>query len=717
MRHKLCINLLASLLLSTLFCISSPTLGIEAGDVVFDGSIITMPYVDVDNTAYEVKLAPSKSPLLSSNDCPILCLEIVFAGPSGLNRPRNPPTFDGKYLNTPRVISGDEIFTGRFKYLNQYPDKYFFSVSDAAIASIFSPSDSQTWTADELEARFQFCANSSSRMIAPVPFADMNADGYQDILFPFNCYQDELPGFENGVNNAKIKSGMLLFCSDKNAEYQDCSFEIFGEEFIDTSKSSGPGGIYYIHNAEEPKDLNNDGFPDYPLNLQRDDGTGRQTYDVNSEYDLLVTECFDGDESVAEQYNLFDLANCAYFSDQYAFLSNGDGTYSNVKLPWPANWTHGMRSIPNEVGGYDLISIGYGKTLVARIEGTNVTDITSQYETYRNFDLATQVSPYGAYYFEFEGNGYWIAEGIQPRFINNLAEYSKFKLETGFWGSVAGLSLWNWSPGEGFELSDYYLPEVEEFFNFINDSDEIETGVYKRGIPQLGAAIGNSYNFMKKAVLDPDEGEILVVQGEAGGFLKNTKRIIQPDFKPNYDQLKKNELGNTLFPINVIEGFIIKDGKISPREKSIVEGDVLFNSPGFYFRDINKDGYDDMLTITGMRQSGSAYLNDGNGLIEKIDTNSIKPTIDLTYSGKLETNFWPLRNNETIDFIAVEGGMTRRPSFWNIESDGIFRAGDITIVRSNYPIDDLPKIKIKTLIDSFYDCAMETSGWIWMCPY
>lgn len=695
-----------------LFNVSKAT---ETVDVIFDGTVLTVPYVKVGDTAYEIKLAPSNSPSLSPTDCPILCLEIVFASESTLITPRNPPTFDGTYLYTPRVISNENIFTGKFRYLDKYTQSYFFSVSDAAIAPIFSPSDRQTWTSDELEARFSFCANSSSRMIAPAPFADMNADGYQDILFPFNCYQDELPGFENGVNNVKIKSGMLLFCSDENAEYSDCSFEIFGEEFIDTSKFGGPGGSYYIHNAEEPKDLNNDGYPDYPLNLQRDDGIGRKIYDVISEYDLLVEECFDGDESIAEKYYIHEVGLCAYFSDQYAFLSNGDGTYSNVRLPWLANWTHGMRTIPNEVGGHDLISLGYGETKVARIEGIKVTDVTAEYQAYDNFEFATRSTPYGAYYFEFEGIGYWINSGIKSEFIENIAEYSQFKLEYGE-NDIYGLSLWKWNPGKGFEFSDYYIPEVDEFFNFINERDEIETGVYKRGIPQLNA-IGPSYNFMKQAVLDPAEGMILVTQGETSGFLRNTNRIIQHDFKPNYDQSKKGEFEDTLFPVVVIEGFIVKNGKISRREKSIIEGEVLFNSPGFYFRDINNDGYDDMLTITGMRQSGSAYLNDGNGKLEKINTNVSAPSLPLAYSGKAETMVWPLRNNGTIDFISVEGGMEWRPSFWNIESDGIFRAGNISIVRSNYPIESLPKIKIKTLLDSFYDCAMEATGWIWTCPY
>ena len=63
----------------------------------------------------------------------------------------------------------------------------------------------------------------------------------------------------------------------------------------------------------------------------------------------------------------------------------------------------------------------------------------------------------------------------------------------------------------------------------------------------------------------------------------------------------------------VVEGFYIQDGKISVREKSVIEGDILFNSPGMYFRDINNDNYDDLVTITGMKVNGGAYLNDKTG--------------------------------------------------------------------------------------------------------
>ena len=79
--------------------------------------------------------------------------------------------------------------------------------------------------------------------------------------------------------------------------------------------------------------------------------------------------------------------------------------------------------------------------------------------------------------------------------------------------------------------------------------------------------------------------------------------------------------------------------------------------------------------------------------------------------------FWPLQNNVMLDFIAWEKGMNFRPDFWNIENDNIFRAGDFSIIRGNYSISELPTTSIRSVVDAFFDCAEESTGWIWNCPY
>ena len=107
----------------------------------------------------------------------------------------------------------------------------------------------------------------------------------------------------------------------------------------------------------------------------------------------------------------------------------------------------------------------------------------------------------------------------------------------------------------------------------------------------------------------------------------NPKRELSPDFQAVESQPSDPYIEDSLYPVMVVEGFYIQDGKISVREKSVIEGDILFNSPGMYFRDINNDNYDDLVTITGMKVNGGAYLNDKTGTLKRLDTLSILPEL------------------------------------------------------------------------------------------
>ena len=48
---------------------------LEPGDITYDGSMLTVPYVRVGDIAYELKLAPTSDSTLSQADCQILCLK------------------------------------------------------------------------------------------------------------------------------------------------------------------------------------------------------------------------------------------------------------------------------------------------------------------------------------------------------------------------------------------------------------------------------------------------------------------------------------------------------------------------------------------------------------------------------------------------------------------------------------------------------------------
>ena len=685
---------------------------IEDGDAVFNGSALTLPYVKVGDTSYEIILAPTQNPNLKSADCPILCVELIYAGASSISQPRIPSIFDGSILHTPRVIIGDEVLEGSFKYLAQYSNEYLFSVLDASLLPLFSSTDVQKWTSDELEAGYEFCQESSLRWDTPFPFGDFNNDEIEDFLIPIVCYQGELPDF-GGRDDVAVKSGWFFFCSSVDGKYRNCSKEVFDEDFIDTSKDGGKGGSPYHHNTEEPRDLNGDGYIDFVLTLNRDDGAGREKFDAYSSegYQSAIEECFEGDSEIASLYPTQDLGLCAYFSDQYLFLSKGDGTYENVRVPWPAHWAHAVRSLPNEEGGFDVISIGYYKPYVARINGTIVTDITSQYEQLVNFEEVTQVKPYVGGYFEFEEKGYWISVGISPERVPNIAEYSEFDIDTAFFGKVTGISVWEWSPGRGFYFSDYYIPPVKDFFKYIDEFGNQKTGLYQKGVPIFG---DGQYLFMKQATLNPEEGPILVATGESYGFIENLRRTVQQDFQvqPRNDQ----HVPDSLYSLSVLEGFTINEGKITPRQQSVVQGDVMFNSPGLYFRDFDKNGFDDLVTITGMKVQGGAYLNDGLGTLKRIDTGEILPSIPRTSVGNNAHLFWPLRNNGTLDVLYMEIGNSYRPSFWMIDEDNIFRAGDVGVIRSNYPVTKFPLTTVDQVIEQFRLCAAAPS-WSWTCPY
>ena len=685
---------------------------LEPGDVTYDGSVLTVPYVRVGDIAYELKLAPTSDSTLSQVDCQILCLKLLSAGESSLTNARNPATFDGTTLSTPRVILDSQIMSGQFTYLAEYAPDVYFSVVAASEAPIYSLTDRQNWTSDQLEARFSFCHESSYRWDTPFPFGDFNNDGYEDIFVPITCYQGEIPD-NGGDNDVPIKSGWFLLCSDEFGGYSDCSKALFGEEFIDTSKDGGKGGAPYHHNTEEPKDLNGDGYLDFLLTLNRDDGVGREKFDPYSSegFQKIVNQCFEGDTAAAEAYQKDGLGNCAYFSEQYVFLSNGDGTYSNVKVPWAPTWTHSLRSLPNELGGYDIISVGYDIAKVARIDGNTVTDITNTYKSFENYDDATQIVPYVGGYFEFDSVGYWITSGVKQQFISNIAEYADFDINTGFYNTVAGITLWKWNPGQGFELSDYYIPSVSDYFNYTDESGNQATGLYQKDIPQFGKG---RYHFFKQAVLDPSEGPILVVQSETSGFLENYRRTVPADFTVSPSSSDAYE-DNTLYPLTPVEGFVIADGKITNRDKSVVEGDVMFNSSGMHFRDFDSDGFDDLVTITGMQVKGGAYINDGDGVLQRIDTTQVLPQLPQDSSAYAYV-FWPLRNNNTLDVIYMALGATYRKSYWNIEEDGIFRAGDVGVIRSNYEASKLPVKTVDASVTDFRECA-KAPTWSWSCPY
>jgi hypothetical protein len=117
-----------------------------------------------------------------------------------------------------------------------------------------------------------------------------------------------------------------------------------------------------------------------------------------------------------------------------------------------------------------------------------------------------------------------------------------------------------------------------------------------------------------------------------------------------------------------------------------------------------------------MKVQGGAYLNNGEGVLQRIDTTAILPELPRTSVGNNAHVFWPLRNNGTLDVIYMEVGASARPDYWALPEDGIFRAGDVGIIRSNYDVSALPLTTVESAVNAFRECA-QAPTWSWVCAY
>ena len=89
--------------------------------------------------------------------------------------------------------------------------------------------------------------------------------------------------------------------------------------------------------------------------------------------------------------------------------------------------------------------------------------------------------------------------------------------------------------------------------------------------------------------------------------------------------------------------------------------------------------------------------------MQRIDTTQVLPQLPQDSSAYAYV-FWPLRNNNTLDVIYMALGATYRKSYWNIEEDGIFRAGDVGVIRSNYEASKLPVKTVDASVNDFREC-------------
>ena len=592
----------------------------------------------------------------------------------------------------------DESFEGFYEVFVGYqlkdnPDKIIFNAEPAALhlRPYWSSIDNQIWKGNELEERNPLCERGAIRWNGPVINFDINLDSINDFFMPISCYQADRDPVT--LHNVKIQSSWKMFCSRINDHHYDCTKELFDSEFIDTTFDDTGGGIPYTHVMDKPRDLNGDGFPEFWYPMNRDDGRPGSVGYENEE--ILESLC--GKPEAWEVWQGRSNNDCTRLSLHSIFLSKSDGSYDVVPINvWGRAVSHNMHVLPNAMGGYDFVIWGSNGIRAARLIDRELIDVTSEYNNYVN-GRTIAYAPYYNRVIDHEGKTYLITAEVRQEFIDspNLIEYYPHgKLINGF-------TLWEFRAGDGFYLSDYYTPPESNNVTLKYREDGLvtdELAVIIKG----GIVFKPNWHFSRFEKLSPEEDPTLIMYQESnGGTTFGDQFKSTPDTSKTYTYypFSENIPGHSQAEdpylvtnhLNAVEGFYIKGGKLITREKSVVEGDYVFNLVRMDFIDLNNDGFPDMLGEAGGMAYGSVYINDGNGTLKKLNTDAIWPfglnaggNQPLNYSGRF---FQPDSSKNTLDLIFYNIGWTYRP---NYEGDRPFVAGDIGILKGRYSVDSLP---------------------------
>ena len=599
-------------------------------------------------------------------------------------------------LCTPAV--GTEIFADRFAKLVP-PEP----------GSVFDFSTRQLWLGDVLEGATEYCENRHIRWISVVTDFDVNLDGKSDILLPITCYlgPDPAPGEKH---NRQVVAAWRMFCSQDNDQFVDCTEDLFGTQAIRaTGESKTGGGNPYIHVMDTPRDINNDGYPDFWYALNRDDGRPGFNYSDPDDFALLEEFCgpYDPDDPTW---------GCTRTATQTVLLSQGDGTYAVVEMPFGQTNTQATAMLPNTEGTVDFFAFNYGPYAAARLTKDNTfVDVTDEYATYKNIRSAALINPYVAT-FTHEGEFYLVSSEVPSTLYENPTA-DDFDALSGSGPVKQGMALWTFEAGVGFTLSDFYTPNPEDAFTYkvgTPDNYTTQPGSWIRGIPVYSPR----WNFFEFGQLHPNEEPILIAVQEsfgttAGEFFKAPP---DPDLIYEAGKFRDTDAENHIYGLSAVEGFYIRDGKFVAREKPVVAGEVAYNMPGFKVIDLNKDGYNDLYGISGGTQRPSIYINDKTGTLRKIDLNGYIPEFEFNdpqYGWVYGGNFTirDLGRAPYLDFIYWGTGDTFRQSWY--ADDYVIKAQEFGIIQSTLPIDRLPILTPEEEQQLFTDCL----GATWRCNF
>ena len=544
-----------------------------------------------------------------------------------------------------------------------------------------------TWTGNVLEGAIDYCTNRSIRWIAPISGFDVNKDGITDFIMPISCYQgpDPLP-YEK--HNRQIIAAWKMWCSKPDKSYYDCTQDKFGTAVINATGTNSGGGNPYIHVMEQPFDINNDGYPDFWYALNRDDG--RPGFDFNNPDDVKILTILCGPH-LPNDWEL----DCTRQSNQSVLLSQADGSYKVAIIPWGPTGTQAMVMLPNLVGTYDALSFPTWRA--ARLINNAFVDVTTEYKSYQNIDAVGNGDPY-VRVFKSDGVTYLAMPGIPSQYAD-----ADIAAKNGTWG----FSLWKWTPGVGFTLSDYYKPTADNVFIYNEQSGNTSVkryGAYIRGV----ATFTPRWHFFRYTTLDPSEGPILVVSQEAGSTAgKYYKAVV--DSNAIYSPYTYDSPNNQYRYVeqSPVEAFYIQNGKIIPRLKSVIAGDVVFNALPI-FEDLNGDGYTDAIGVSGHSQRGSVFINDTKGVLHKMYTATSLPSYTNSSS-------WTIRNfgdSSNLGLLYWGVGFNTLPAW----AGTTYIVPDITLVQSMIPIVSLP-IHTPELMQSEIQTCLTNMTWIDQCGF
>ena len=584
-----------------------------------------------------------------------------------------------------------------------------FSVSsnDDSRSDYWDFPNSQRWIGDTAEGDIEYCKEKSIRWDAPQLGFDINKDSIDDFMVAISCYQGEISDDEK--HNLKVRAAWKMYCSNDQGHF-DCTKELFQSEVIevtavpsDVDLGNDGGGNPYMHVSEKPRDLNNDGYPEFWYAINRDDG--REGFNFSNSSDYALLESFCGPQPQTEPWTW----DCTRKSIQTMLVSNSDGTYQIKKMPWGVQNTQAMLILPNEIGTFDVWALIYGPNKVARYKDGDFIDVTEEYEQDPLWETVTNYGNPYAKAFAHDGSFYVAKADIPPSLRPDWAKDFE----------NSGFVLWKYTVGQGFSLSDVFIAEQNQTFIYkIQQGDTVQErfGVMIKDVPVFDPR----WHFFNLEVLDDSGEPILIVQSEArtqaGDFFKapHDSDII---YKVGDIFSTQSTTDSIWGGYSAIQGFYIRDGKLVERTKEVIEGNGIHGAEYKRFTDINSDGHLDTIVYSG-EGIPSVYLNNGSGTLIKLFLGDVFP--DLLNNGEYwevsgDHNIpgwgavlYPFYSSSRLDLLYwTKGYAFRMPSY--LPEGYSFSPGDIVLTRATLDTNEIKTFSVKEQHTLFETCV--SNGW------